>query len=192
VSGLGENGPELEVDAENWVQELVPGLSSDDVARLGPDRDILFEALVEFVQKERPQGVEVERVTEREAVAADAALLLPGAWIHIRATPELKPTIKDIVSVVVVYVLRGGDPLAGGIALTIDLAYRFFEKATKLDQDELRIVMTLLDLGRGGEGSGTEKLQQALPDLEGVEERLEELAEKKVVRGDSGGWIVNF
>jgi hypothetical protein len=136
----------------------------------------------------------VVEVPEDEAtVAADAALMLPGARLHIRATPEVGPTVKDVVKIALVYVIAGGSLLAGGVALSIDLGYRMYEKATKLDEQEVTIVMTLLDLRRGkGAPPTTAELGAALPDLEGLDARLEALAEKGVVVEDSGTWAVNF
>lgn len=192
------SGPErgkvaIEIGAENWAQELLPELPAEKAAQLGPDRDILFEGLVEFIRRERPEGVDVSTASSEDGVAADAALLLPGARIHIRVTPEVRPTLLDAVKVAAAYILFGGNPAAGGVVLSIDLAYRIFDKATKLDEDELTIVTTLIDLRRGGGSSPTTaELQAALPDLGELERRLEELTEKEVVARDADGWIVNF
>jgi len=193
VKAAGSGEPGFEVDAESWLRELLPELPAEEAARLGPDRDILFEALVEFVREERPEGVEVRTEADEEGVAADAALLLPGVRIHVRAKPEAWPTLKDAVKVAVTYAVAGGDPVAGGVALSVDLGYRIIERATRLSTDELAIVMALLDLGRGEEGRPTSaRVHAALPELEGVGERLDELAGKEVLAGGPDGWVVNF
>jgi hypothetical protein len=182
----------LAVDADNWVQEMAPDLPPRDVAQLGPDREIIFEALVEFLQAERPEDLELEVPEDEKGVAADAPLLLPGARIHIRVRPELGPTIKDAVKIAVGYAL-GADPATAGAALSIDLVYRIFTRVTKLEKEEVEIVMMLLDLRRGeGSPPSTAQLGAALPELGDPAGRLEALAEKRVIAEESGGWVVSF
>jgi hypothetical protein len=193
MSGAGLPAGGIEVDAENWVERLAPDLPAEDAAALGPDRDILFEALVELVGNGGIEGAVVEMPEDEATVAADAALMLPGARLHIRATPEVGPTVKDLVKIALVYVIAGGSLLAGGVALSIDLGYRMYEKATKLDEQEVRIVMTLLDLRRGqGAPPTMARVEAALPDLEGLDARLAALVGKGVVAEDSGAWAVYF
>jgi hypothetical protein len=192
VSSPEQPLPPLTLSAEDWDEQILDPAAAEALAALGPSRDVIFEALVEFLERVDYEGVVVTSDTEGEGVAADAPLLLPGVRIHIGVAAAARAAIVGAVKAAALFALTDGDPVGSGISLTIDFADRILQSVSRLDPEQLTIVIAALDLTRGAGGTlpTSADLRAALPDLGDLEGQLETLAERGVVREQSGRWKV--
>jgi len=189
-----EPGDSLTLDAENWQDELLP---TDEAAALGEiDREIIFDALVAYLEKNGSEDLRVERgEAAGDTLGADAPLLLPGTRIHVRAGSSAREALVRLVRGATVYAIVGG---AAGLAasFSVDLVIGVFEKTSRLSEEEAEIVRTILALRKAeGRPATAEELARALPESQRgeLEKHLTALQERKVViEKDGGGWRVAF
>jgi len=194
VTAVGGAPGELEVDAENWVSVLVPDLPAEDAAALGPDQDILFEALAEVLSRGEMDGVAVEVAEGEPTVAADAALFLPGARIHIQATGAAKQLVTGMARLAVFSVLGDVDVDNEVVGASIGAAIELFSKVSRLEPADVEVVAALASLNRGRTGATATdaELRRVLPGVEGLEDRLDALRERGVLERRDDGWAVSL
>jgi hypothetical protein len=189
--GSGEGG--FTVDAETWLSDLLPDLSTEDLALLSDlDRDIIFDALVEFAERGSAY-VEVHHETPGANMSADAPWLVPGTRIHVRAGESARDAVKRLVRVAAVVAITGSAS-AGFVGLTADVVLGIFERTSRLDDIDFDIVLALLELQKSrGEAFPSEAdLRRLFPSSKDLTARLTSLEERGVIAGGSEGWQVRF
>lgn len=188
MSDAGPRSDSIEIDAENWPRVLLPDLPEQDVALLGPDRDVIFDALIEVMGRDAPEGVVVSTARDEPSVAADAALLLPGARLHVQTKEATRHLVQGVVRIAALLAISGNEPGGEIIGLSVALASQIIEKASRLDAVELEIAAALASLQRSGSSPTEADLEELLPEVSDLGDRLSSLRDRGVVSSESSRW----
>jgi hypothetical protein len=187
---------QLTLDAETWQRELLPDLSVADAELISElDREIIFDALVEFANREHQGIMLVQTGASQSAMSADAPLLIPGTRIHIQAGAVARDAVKRLVRIAAIFAVVGAsNPSAAFVGLTVDLVLEIFEKTSRLDDVEVDIVRSLMELHKssGDDFPTKADLGRTLPDVKQLGKRLNSLKARGVVASCEGGWKVTF
>jgi hypothetical protein len=181
------------LQSDNWLETLLPDLGADELASLAPERDGMFDALLASLKNAPLDGVVVDTSEGGVAVAADAPLLLPGVRLHIPTRGLARDTVFGMIRIATLVELTHTEAKGAAIALSLTALQSLYEKASRLEPTDMRIVEAVASLGRGGPTTYPDmtQLSEVLQGLEDLSDRLESLTKAGVLEeyGD-GRWKV--
>lgn len=188
-----EQSMTTDLQSDNWLETLLPDLGVDELASLAPERDGMFDALLASLKNAPLDGVVVDTSEEGVAVAADAPLLLPGIRLHIPTRGLARDTVFGIVRIATLVELSHTEAKGAAIALSLTALQSLYEKASRLEPTDMRIVEAVASLGRAGPATYPDltQLSEVLQGLEDLSDRLESLTKACVLEENGGGrWKV--
>jgi hypothetical protein len=180
------------LQSDNWLETLLPDLAAHELALLAPEREGMFDALLASLKNAPLDGVVVDTTEEHASVAADAPLLLPGIRLHIPTKGLARDTIFGAIRIVALVELSHTEAKGAAIALSLTALQGLYEKASRLEPTNMRIVEAVASLGRGGPTTYPDlaQLSEVLQGLEDLSDRLESLEKAGVLEENGGRWKV--
>jgi hypothetical protein len=185
---------DLVLDADTWDDVLLADMPPEDRGALTDlDKEAIFDALVEFAARKAPDGIEVVTTSTEQDISADAAWMVPRTRVHVRTGAAGRDAVKRLARLAAVLAIAGAtNPAAGFVGVGVDVLYGLFERTSRLDETDARIVRVLVELrkARGGTLPRDKDVRQALPDLDDLHPRLDRLRKRDVIDGGPDGWRV--
>lgn len=190
-----ENG--IYTDRDKWINDLDLHVSTDDLnALFDTDKEALFDGMCEFFS--RTDGAVIMNIKEesKDRIGATASLLIPGARIFIRFDEAIKTWSKRLIRTVALFAIVGTiNPLYAFAGLSVDFVIGIFEKLSRLDEADVMLVNTILELSKLKEGklpSTAEIVKEIEAPQKNVETRLDSLKVRSIIRQKNHGWQVEF
>ena len=182
---------EFQIGQSTWESDLDLGLSPQDLRYLpSPDRDAIFNGIVEDLQR---KNFVVEKRTD-SVIGSSAPLLVPHTRIFVKGNELGKEWLMKVTKIVSLYAIVGNiDPFSSFAGLTIDLVLAMIAKISLLNDNEVLVINTVLDIKKRG----------GLPTLKEINGRLKKkdikanqvvatLEKKGVLQKDRQMWMVVF
>ncbi len=188
-----ERSTTTNLQSGNWLETLLPDLGAHELVSLAPERDGMFDALLASLKNAPLDGVVVDTREEEVSVAADAPLLLPGIRLHIPTKGLVRDTVFGIVRIAALVELSHAEAKGAAIALSLTAIQGLYEKASRLEPTDMRVVEAVASLGRGGPTTYPDltQLSEVLQGIEDLSDRLESLTKAGVLEEHGGGnWKV--
>lgn len=187
-----ERSTTTSLQSDNWLEVLLPELGADEFVSLAPERDGMFDALLASLTNAPLDGVVVDTREEGGALAADASLLLPGVRLHIPTAGLVRDMVFGVVRIAALIELSHTEAKGAAIALSLTALQGLYEKASRLEPSDMRIVEAVASLGRGGPTTYPDlaQLPEVLQGLEELSDRLESLTKAGVLEENGGRWKV--
>lgn len=185
------------IGRNSWPEDLGLNISPEDIDSLPlTDREALFDGMREFFANAGGFEVIERREEFHTPPGTSAPLLIPRTKVFIRVHDTLQGWFFDAVEAAVLFAVTGNNyPLPVFVGLSIDFVKKIFEKMSKLDESEIRILKTILKLyaTKKGKLPTTKAVAKELKETSStLEIRLESLKSRGIIQYEKGGWRVVF
>ena len=185
------------IGRDTWLENLDLQVSPEDLKSLPiTDQGAIFDGIREFFAK--ADGFEViERSEELKAQPGTSApLLISRTRIFISFNDAVRGWFVDAVEAVVMFAVTGNKyfvPIFVG--LSVDFVKKIFEKMSQLDEQDTRIVKTIIQFVKSNRGRlpTTAAIVETLKGSnDTIEARLAYLVDHGIIQYVQGGWQVTF
>ena len=185
------------VGPATWPQDIELDIPAADLLTIpAPDREAFFTGMVQFLSQR--SDVEVVKADEpaRLTTGASAPMLIPKTRVFIRFSDSFRDWYKKLIRMAAMYAIVGNTSrYAAFVGLSVDMAMGIFERLSRLDEVDARIVNTILDLtssSEDGRSPSTEDINRRLEGTDDLTVRLSQLQSRGVIREQEEGWAVVF